>query len=195
MLATLRIILVVAAVGVAALWAGTGAQAATVTVDVGDIWFCNESFEGGVCETTINVGDTVVWEFDPADLPHTTTECGATCNNPTGTPRWNSGSRYGGQFEYTFNQPGTYLYYCTIHPGLQRGRIVVMGMAGQSGDADCDGDVDSIDAALILQHTGGILAELPCQENGDTNGDGQANSIDAALVLQHVAGFLDELPV
>ncbi|MEX0785251.1 MAG: dockerin type I domain-containing protein [Dehalococcoidia bacterium] len=182
------------AIGIAALSAGTDAQAATVTVDVGDIYFCDPSFQGGVCETTIDVGDTVVWDFDPGELPHTTTECGATCNNPTATPRWNSGVHYGGTFEYTFNQPGTYLYYCTIHPVEQRGRIVVIGGPAQAGDVDCDGDVDSIDAALILQHTGGLLNELPCQENADANDDGQVNSIDAALVLQRVAGFLNSLP-
>ena len=38
------------------------AIAGSTTVQVGDIWFCNETFQGGACETTINVGEMVVWE-------------------------------------------------------------------------------------------------------------------------------------
>jgi oligosaccharide reducing-end xylanase len=83
----------------------------------------------------------------------------------------------------------------TVHPNLQRGRIVVEGGGGgRIGDVDCDGDIDAIDAALLLQRSAGLLMTLRCQQNADTNGDGSVNSIDAALVLQLVAGYLDSLP-
>ena len=61
------------------------------------------------------------------------------------------------------------------------------------GDANCDGQVNSVDAALILQHSAGLLPSLPCPEAADVNGDGDINSLDVALVLQHIAGLLDEL--
>jgi len=61
-----------------------------------------------------------------------------------------------------------------------------------SGDVDCDGEVTSIDAALILQLDAGLVASLPCQAAADVNADGAANAIDAALVLQHVACLLIE---
>lgn len=64
---------------------------------------------------------------------------------------------------------------------------------GPTGDANCDGVVNAIDAALILQLTAGLLSSVPCQENADVNDDGAVNAIDAALVLQHVAGLLPEL--
>ena len=96
-----------------------------VTILVGDFWFCNSSFEGGVCQTTINAGDTVVWDFSRAASQHTTTECGASCDSPSATHLWSSGTVSGGTFQFTFEQSGTFLYYCQVHPLQMRGRIVV----------------------------------------------------------------------
>jgi alpha-tubulin suppressor-like RCC1 family protein len=64
---------------------------------------------------------------------------------------------------------------------------LLFGKAG--GDANCDGILSSVDAALILQFTAGLLDDLPC--NGDANADGRVDAIDAALVLQFTAGLLE----
>ena len=61
--------------------------------------------------------------------------------------------------------------------------------AGPVGDVDCDGIVNSEDAALILQLEAGLAASLPCEENGDVNGDGQVTGKDAQLVLVMEAGL------
>ena len=108
---------------------GTAAAQETVSVTVGDIWFCDASFQDGVCDTVIDVGDTVVWDFNDAQLPHTTTECGASCDTPASSPAWDSGliEGGGGTYEYTFTEPGTYLYRCEIHPFTMRGQIIVQG--------------------------------------------------------------------
>ena len=58
---------------------------------------------------------------------------------------------------------------------------------------NCNGAVDSIDAALILQLDAAPASSLRCQDTADVNGDGVANSIDAALILQFVAGLLGRL--
>ncbi len=58
------------------------------------------------------------------------------------------------------------------------------------GDANCDGLVNAIDAALELQLTAGLIDSVPCPQNADVNGDGLSNSIDAALILQIEAGLL-----
>lgn len=58
-----------------------------------------------------------------------------------------------------------------------------------AGDADCDGRVGGIDAALVLQFEAGLIATLPCRENADMNGDGVINVIDSALMLQYAAGL------
>jgi hypothetical protein len=61
------------------------------------------------------------------------------------------------------------------------------------GDANCNGSVNAIDAALILQISAGLLGELNCEDNADANENGSIDSIDAALVLQFVAGLLGSL--
>ena len=68
---------------------------------------------------------------------------------------------------------------------------------GGSGDVNCDENVDSIDAALILQFSAGLVGSLACQEDADVNGSGDIDSIDATIVLQFVAGliFFLDLPV
>jgi len=177
---------------------GTGGSG-QVTVDVGDIWFCNPTFSNGnVCETKINQGDTVVWDFTGATIPHTTTHCGASCSSPTSSPLWDSGlispSSPDRTFEFTFTEPGTYLYFCQVHPSAQRGRIVVNAAGGQIGDVNCNGTVDAVDALLILQRNAGLLSRLECEENADVNGDGEISAIDAAIVLQFGAGIIDSLP-
>ncbi len=67
------------------------------------------------------------------------------------------------------------------------------GLPTLAGDSDCNGSVNSIDAALILQNVAGLLANLTCPDGADANSDGRINAIDAALVLQFSAGLLGEL--
>jgi plastocyanin len=57
---------------------------------------------------SISVGDTVRWtNNDPVD--HTTTSSG----------NWNSGSlASGASFSEVFESPGTFNYFCSIHPSM-----------------------------------------------------------------------------
>ncbi len=59
-----------------------------------------------------------------------------------------------------------------------------------TGDADCNGAVNSIDAALILQVSAQLVDFIPCALNADVDASGTIDSIDAAIVLQAVAGLL-----
>lgn len=189
--------------------ASAGGAPSTTTVAVGDTWFCNSTFQNGVCETTIAAGDTVNWNFSGASLPHTTRECGASCDSPTMTPLWDSTFSHGPMFQLTFDQAGTYLYRCEVHPIAMRGRVIVINVSEETpnltptppiaatptparrpGDVDCGGTLNSIDAALVLQFDAGLLQSLACPQNGDLNNDGRTNSVDAALILQHVAGLI-----
>ena len=110
------------------------AEGATVDILVGDFWFCSAGFQNGVCTSTITLGDTVSWDFSPSTFAHTTTDCGVNCD-PGGGPFgqvWDSGfvPGNGPKFQHTFNSPGVFLYYCTLHPLFMRGQITVTGAVG-----------------------------------------------------------------
>jgi hypothetical protein len=175
-----------------------------VIIPTGDFYFCDPSYQGGVCDTVIRAGDTVTWNF-ASTAHHTTTECGASCDSPTTSPLWDSGPvsslDASHTFSHVFNTPGTYLYYCSIHPNLQRGRIIVQPAGGPTptptpggliGDANKDGTVNSIDAALVLQYSAGLIGSI--NPRADANQNGTVNAIDATLILQYVAGLISHLP-
>jgi hypothetical protein len=60
------------------------------------------------------------------------------------------------------------------------------------GDANQDGLVDAIDAALVLQNSAGLISSI--DPNADVNHDGRINSLDASLILQYVAALIHNLP-
>lgn len=64
---------------------------------------------------TVEVGDTVTWVWD-----------GAAQHNVVGEG-FQSPDQSSGAFEYTFEQPGTYEYACTIHPGMDGSVVVEAG--------------------------------------------------------------------
>lgn len=65
---------------------------------------------------------------------------------------------------------------------------------GLSGDIDCDGDVDAVDAQKILQDIAALIAEPPCIDLGDVDCDGDEDAVDAQPILQWLAGFPVNLP-
>jgi len=66
--------------------------------------------------------------------------------------------------------------------------------AAPVGDANCDGRVDAVDAAVVLQFSAGLAHSLPCQAAADVNLSGIIDSIDALVILQYVAGLIHNLP-
>lgn len=71
--------------------------------------------------------------------------------------------------------------------------VDIPGAKGVIGDANCNGTVNAIDAALTLQYDARLIASLLCPAAADVNGDGRVDSRDAALILQYVAGLLGSL--
>ncbi|HUN72446.1 MAG TPA: metallophosphoesterase [Steroidobacteraceae bacterium] len=90
--------------------ASTAPAAATPAVTIS-----NYSFQPGTL--TVKKGSTVTWLNSDGDV-HTI----KSTDGPAafGSPALDSGNR----FEFTFNQPGTYHYTCSVHPYM-RGVIVV----------------------------------------------------------------------
>jgi len=95
--------------GVAACSKGDAAVATTSapnTVRVANFAFAPDAL-------TVRVGDTVTWEFHQAGAPHNVV-------STSGPTSFNSGVPQGkGRFAYTFTQPGTYTYVCTVHPNMR----------------------------------------------------------------------------
>jgi hypothetical protein len=127
----LRIALLLLAAGsFLAIWPGS-TQAATVTIQTGGAFygpfsFCDSSYSGLVCITTIQVGDTVTWQSN-SPFAHTSTECGASCGSIPLSPLWDSGLIPPiGTYSRPFNQIGTFNYQCNIHPTQMKGQIVVV---------------------------------------------------------------------
>lgn len=60
------------------------------------------------------------------------------------------------------------------------------------GDADCDGDVDNVDAAAVLKHDADI-AELTAQGllNANVNKDEAVDNLDAVQILKYDAGLIE----
>jgi hypothetical protein len=59
------------------------------------------------------------------------------------------------------------------------------------GDVNKSGEVDSIDAALVLQFGAGLINTIN-PNTSDVNDSGEVDAIDAALILQLNAGLIDD---
>src|SRR3990170_7200824 len=125
---------------------GAPAQAShgTVTVYVGNLWYC-ESTDDAYCDanyqgtdpgvffqTTIHVGDTITWQR--AAGTHDVVECGTDWSKWDGSEcvgaDWGSPILTAGSpWSRTFTTPGTYWYLCTVHGLMQKGKVVVQGSA------------------------------------------------------------------
>jgi LPXTG-motif cell wall-anchored protein len=127
----------------------------------GGVTIADFSFSPG--SLTINPGDTVTW-VNNGPTPHS-----ATANNGS----FNTGILKAGQSgSHTFDQAGTFTYYCQPHP-FMKGTIVVQaaqaqrdnGGAGSSesgttGSSDTGATAAQADDAPTLPNTGGDAARL-----------------------------------
>lgn len=75
------------------------------------------NFSFGPTALTVPVGTKVVWTNNDDD-PHTVTS--DTDATPLKSPPLDTGE----SFAFTFDKPGTYRYFCTLHPHM-RGTVVV----------------------------------------------------------------------
>jgi len=70
---------------------------------------------------TVPAGTTVTWT-NKDEIPHT------VASSDKGF-KGSSGLDTGDSYSYTFDKPGTYKYYCTLHP-FMTGTIVVTAKGG-----------------------------------------------------------------
>jgi alpha-tubulin suppressor-like RCC1 family protein len=77
--------------------------------------------------------------------------------------------------------------------GLWLGAPQVDAGQARPRDVNCSDEVDSVDAAVVLQYVARLIADLPCSDNAELNGDGTTTAVEAALILQYNAGLIDRL--
>lgn len=119
---TATVLMAIASLGMNA--PGTAHAQSTENIEVGNLYYCSLAFQDGICETNIIVGDTVVWN-DVGGL-HTVTQCNADFSVCPPAGGFDSGViGVGTSFSQTFDTPGAFSYWCSIHPAQMRGRIVV----------------------------------------------------------------------
>ena len=121
---TVRSALVAAALGAATAtalaavvlpgWADTAAQATAVSID---------NFTFGPQTLTVKAGTTVTWT-NKDDIPHGI----ASANNGFAKSR---ALDTDDSYSFTFTTPGTYQYFCYIHPHMT-GTIVVEAATGSN---------------------------------------------------------------
>ncbi len=111
-----RVLLTAALLGGLGLLAGgTAAWAADARTAEAQATIDNFSFSPA--QLTVAVGTRVTWT-NRDDIPHTVTDAG--------TPRRMKSPPLdtGESFAFTFDKPGTYSYFCSLHPHMQ-GTVVV----------------------------------------------------------------------
>jgi hypothetical protein len=73
---------------------------------------------------------------------------------------------------------------------------IIDNRTGLLGDADSDGDVDNVDAMLVLQYDAALIGENDLDLSVcDVNGDGLVDNVDAMLILQYDALLIEVFPV
>ena len=108
------------------------------SVDIVDFTF-------GPNSITITAGGTVTWTNSDS-APHTATGDGGSFDTGTIDP--------GGSASITFDTPGTYSYFCSIHPDMT-GTVVVLAADGGEDDGGGDnGGDDGDDGVSQLPDTG-----------------------------------------
>lgn len=106
---------VVIMIAIALVQCATIATAAANDQTSGAVTVKIDNFSFGPQTITVPVGATVTWT-NRDDIPHTSVSTdGVFKSKVLDTDE---------QFSYTFTKPGTYPYYCTIHPKMT-GQVVV----------------------------------------------------------------------
>jgi len=117
---SVRLALAVCVVAIAALGivSASTARAATAEVEIFDYGYKPAKLQ-------VDVGTAVTWT-NTGSQPHTVTSSdGGPLDSPT--------LHQGDSWSYTFSKPGTYAYYCSIHPDMVASVTVVDPHAGHDG--------------------------------------------------------------
>lgn len=125
--------------------------AATVAVNIVD-----KSFDPA--DIVIAQGDTVTWTVTKSiNEPHTVTsgEPGAADAGKTFDSGLDAADKLkdnGGTFSFTFDKPGTYAYFCQVHPSEMKGTITVLAAGQLPGESEAGIPIErrAIGAGILI---------------------------------------------
>jgi LPXTG-motif cell wall-anchored protein len=125
----------------------TARLAASLTVSIGDNFYSPRS-------VSIEVGDTVTW-VNNGQAQHSATASDGSFDTGVFGP--------GGSRSHTFNQAGTFDYFCTVHGQAQSGTVTVASASGAGGGGDGGGGAagPSEEAAVASPGAAGDGSTLP----------------------------------
>jgi hypothetical protein len=123
-------------------------------VAVGNLFFCSASLSGQVCETQVEVGDTVTWSNQSGI--HTVTQCTDSTFTSCGSGFDSGTLNQGEAFSHSFPVAGTSYYRCEFHPTEMRGRIVALQPVTPGPSPAATGGTASPTTAPSLPNTGGL---------------------------------------
>lgn len=90
----------------------TSTQQGTPATGITQVTMHNTAYQPGNIQ--VKVGTTVIWT-NQDDVPHTVT---FRSGMPGSSMMGSHMMTHGQSFSYTFRMPGTYHYYCTVHPSM-----------------------------------------------------------------------------
>ena len=179
-------VLVVLVVGLLApaLVPGMGparAQVGEAAVDIVDF-----AFEPATLE--IPVGTTVTWT-NQGQAPHTATaEDGSFDSGPLDP---------GGTFSHTFEEPGTYAYFCGIHPDMRATIVVTEGEAAEPAEDEADEPAEDQADEGAAETAPPATAEAGATEEGEAAAGGalHLSTVDEPRVAHIHAGACTDLGI
>jgi PKD repeat protein/plastocyanin len=119
----------------ACLFIATAAQAQAPAATIDAVDAPAQAFSPS--DVTITTGQTVRWEFDQAATSHTVTSTSANWSIDE------TRAANGAAVEHTFTQPGTYTFFCKIHPAM-------------TGSVTVSAASDSLENVLVFSKTAGF---------------------------------------
>jgi len=159
----------------AVIFVSGSASAATKHVQVGQIFFKDiDSNTVNPAITTINVGDTVEWDWVEGTHSTTSGSCQGESCSPDGLWSSRSDLTAGATFSYTFNTAGTFTYYCIPHMGTMLGTVIVINPAdftvsfsdatgGNVGGPIFPGQHTVFDGSIVASNGFNSVVTLSCQ--------------------------------
>lgn len=125
---------------------GITAYAPSAFADTAEVTMTKGSAAGQDCVKANNCFDPVQVNITPgtkvdwknADTASHTVTSGKPSDNTTGTIFDSSLVKAGGEYKFTFNDPGTFDYYCQVHPWMT-GQVIVAAAGATSGGTTMSG--------------------------------------------------------